>query len=92
MSYYVGIVYVVKNELLPTVAVMHGLFSLSHKIHASGSGCGSVGRAVTFDTRGPRFDSSHRQNCIEHLFVNLSIINCIEKMKINKKRLGMAHF
>ena len=62
MSYYVGIVYVVKNELLPTVAVMHGLFSLSHKIHASGSGCGSVGRAVTFDTRGPRFDSNHRQN------------------------------
>ena len=26
------------------------------------SGCGSVGRAVAFDTRGPRFDSSHRQN------------------------------
>ena len=50
-----------------------------------GSGCGSVGR-------GPRFDSSHRQNFIEHLFVNLRIINCIEKTKINKKRLGMAHF
>ena len=53
-----------------------------------GSGCGSVGRAVAFDTRGPRFDSSHRKNFIEHLF----IINCIEKTKINKKRLGMAHF
>ena len=53
-----------------------------------GSGCGSVGRAVAFDTRGPRFDSSHQQNFIEHLF----IINCIEKMKINKKRPGMAHF
>ena len=53
-----------------------------------GSGCGSVGRAVAFDTRGPRFDSSHWQNFIEHLF----IINCIEKMKINKKRPGMAHF
>ena len=53
-----------------------------------GSGCGSVGRAVAFDTRGPRFDSSHRQNFIEHLF----IINCIEKTKINKKRPGMAHF
>ena len=46
-----------------------------------------VGRAVDFDTRGPRFDSSHRQNFIEHLF----IINCIEKTKINKKRPGMAH-
>ena len=53
-----------------------------------GSGCGSVGRAVVFDTRGLRFDSSHRQNFIEHLF----IINCIEKTKINKKRPGMAHF
>ena len=37
-----------------------------------------------FDTRGPRFDSSHRQNFIEHLF----IINCIEKTKINKKEAG----
>ena len=36
-----------------------------------GSGCGSVGRAVAFDSRGPWFDSSHRQNLIEHLFVNL---------------------
>ena len=53
-----------------------------------GSGCGSVGRVVAFDTRGPRFDSSHRQNFIEHLF----IINCIEKTKINKKKPGMAHF
>ena len=26
-----------------------------------GSGCGSVGRAVAFDTRGPRFESSHWQ-------------------------------
>ena len=53
-----------------------------------GSGCGSVGRAVDSDTRDPRFDSSHRQKFIEHLF----IINCIEKTKINKKRPGMAHF
>ena len=27
-----------------------------------GSGCGSVGRVVAFDTRGLRFKSSHRQN------------------------------
>ena len=53
-----------------------------------GSGCGSVGRAVAYDTRGPQFDSSHQQNFIEHLF----IINCIEKTKINKKRPGVAHF
>ena len=29
-----------------------------------GSGCGSVGRAVASDTRGPRFKSSHRQKFI----------------------------
>ena len=52
------------------------------------SGCGSVGRAVAYDSRGPRFDSSYQQNFIEHLF----IFNCIEKKKINKKRPGMAHF
>ena len=49
-----------------------------------GSGCGLVGRAVAFNTRGPRVDSSHRQNFIEHFF----IINCIEKTKINKKSLN----
>ena len=27
-----------------------------------GSGCGAVGRAVASETRGPRFESSHRQN------------------------------
>ena len=27
-----------------------------------GSGCGSVGRAVASDTRGPWFESSHGQN------------------------------
>ena len=63
-----------------------------NKHQYQGSGCDSVGRAVAFNTRGPRFDSSHRQNFIEHLFVNLFIINCIEKTKINKKRQGMAHF
>ena len=66
----------------------HTLFPLSKisalKINPRGSGCGSVGRAVAFDTRGPRFDSSHRQKFIEHLF----IINCIEKTKINKKEAG----
>ena len=33
-----------------------------------GSGCGSVVRAVAYDTKGPRFESRHRQNavgCIE---------------------------
>ena len=57
-----------------------------------GSGCGSVGRAVCFDTRGPQFDSSHWQIYIEHLFLYLFIINCIKKTKINKKGPRLAHF
>ena len=55
-----------------------------------GSGCGSVGRVVAFETRGLQYNSSHRQNFIEHLLLNLFIINCIEKTKINKLKLGMA--
>ena len=51
-----------------------------------GSGCGSVGGAVAYDTRDPRFESSHRLN-----FFHAFTINCIEKTKI-KKRPGMAHF
>ena len=53
--------------------------------------CGSVGRAVASDTRGPRFKFSHWQNFIyiEHLFT----VNCdIEKTKIKKKRPGMVLF
>ena len=46
-----------------------------------GGGCGSVGRAVVSDTRGPWFESSHRI-FIEHLFT----VNCVETMKINLKR------
>ena len=53
-----------------------------------GSGCGSVGRAVASDSKGPRSESHHRQNIyIEHFTVN-----CIEKTKIKKKRPGRAHF
>ena len=38
-----------------------------------GSGCGAVGRAVAYDIRGPRFESSHRQLLFEHLFT----VNCL---------------
>ena len=40
------------------------LFQISFALNIyieSDSGCGSVGRAVAFDSSGPRFDSSHRQ-------------------------------
>ena len=34
----------------------------------SGSGCGSVGRAVASDSRDPWFESRHRQNFIFQLY------------------------
>ena len=43
-----------------------------------GSGCGSVGRVVAFDTRDPQFESSHQQN--------LFTLNSIEKAKRKEKR------
>ena len=49
-----------------------------------GSGCVAqlVERSLPIpDTRGPRFESSHRQKFIEHLFT----VSCIEKTKIKKK-------
>ena len=47
------------------------------------SGCGTVGKAVTSDTRHPLFNSSHRQILIT--------FNCIEEKKIKKKEAEMAH-
>ena len=52
-----------------------------------GSGCGSVGRVVTSDTRDPRFESSHWRTFSEQLFT----VNSVEKSKIKKKRPGMAN-
>ena len=57
---------------------------------SSRSCCGSVGRAVASDTRGPWFESSHRQKFIntEYLYT----VNCVlKRRKINKKRPGIAH-
>ena len=45
--------------------------------------CGSVGRAVAFETRNLRFKCNHGHI----LFTN----NVIEKMNLNKKRHEMAH-
>ena len=54
--------------------------------------CGSVGRAVTSNTRGPRIESSHWQKItnIYLTFVNCQL--CIEKTKIKKKRPGLDYF
>ena len=48
---------------LTAAAAALSLFCLSN-FGVLGSGCGSVGRAVASDTRGLRFESSHRQNFI----------------------------
>ena len=39
-----------------------------------GSGCGSVGRAVASNTRGPRFESSHRQKINIELLYTVSFV------------------
>ena len=51
-----------------------------------GMGCGSVVRAVAFNSRGPQFESTDRQN-----FAITNIPLTVENTQINKKRLGMAH-
>ena len=52
--------------------------------------CGSVGRAVTSDIRGLRFESSHRQKIIyiEHLFT----VNCVLKRRNKEKEAGNGPF
>ena len=52
---------------------------LGKNVETMGSGCGSVGRAVASDSRGPRFESSHRQKFIyiELLFT----VNCVLKRR-----------
>ena len=43
------------------------------------NGCGSVGTAFTSNTRGPRFEFSHRKKIMQHTFT-------VGKTKIKKKR------
>ena len=38
-----------------------------------GSGCGSVGRAVTSDTKGPLFKCSHLLNFIPNMYLQLTV-------------------
>ena len=48
------------------IFIPFGLVRVSH------SGGGSVGRAVASDSRGPRFESSHRQKFILNIYCQLS--------------------
>ena len=44
---------------------------LRQRILTQGSGCGSVGRAVASNARGPRFESSHWQTFILNIYCQL---------------------
>ena len=50
----------------------------------SGSGCGSVGRAVAFKTRGPRFESSHQQKFI--YILNICFLSTVYWKEENKEK------
>ena len=54
----------------------------------SSSDCGSVGRLLTSDTRGFRFESSHWQNLYRTMFT----AKCIEKTKSIEKEAGNGPF
>ena len=45
-------------------AISASLKLAANELVLRGSGCGSVGRVVASDTRGPRFESSHWQNLL----------------------------
>ena len=46
-------------------------YSLTVNKQVMGSGCGSVGRAVASNWRGPRFESSHREKFILNIYCQL---------------------
>ena len=54
------------------------------KLKWVGSGCGSVGRAVASDTRGPRFESSHRQKFI--YILNICLLSTVFWKDENKEK------
>ena len=54
------------------------------KFPRKSSGCGSVGRAVTSDTRGPRFESSHWQKFIHIL--NICLLSTVYWKDENKEK------
>ena len=67
-----------------------GIISWMSKHHV-GSGCGSVGRVVASDTRGPRFKSSHRQKFI--YILNICLLSTVYwKEKNKEKEAGYGPF
>ena len=52
-----------------------------------GTGGGSVGRGATSNSRGLRFESSHRENDTEYF-----LLFTVEKTNIKKKEAGNGSF
>ena len=52
-----------------------------------GSGCGTVDSTVTSDTRGPVFESIHRQ-----FLINIFLLNVCRKNENKEKEAGKASF
>ena len=66
------------------------LYKHQLRLYPKGSGCGSVGRADTSDTRGLRFESSHRQKIY---ILNICLLSTVfRKDKKKKKRPGNGPF
>ena len=53
----------------------------------TGSGCGAVGRVVASNTRGPGFESSHRQ-----LLLNIYLLLTVCRKDENKKEAANGPF
>ena len=66
----------------------HQAHFLIRKNMCNGSGCGSVGRTIACNTRGPRFESSHRQ-LLQRTFVYCQLY---WKTKIKKKEARNGPF
>ena len=65
-------------------------FSISN-LKPVGSGCGSFGRAVASNIRGPRFESSHLQKFI--YILKISLLSTVYWKDENKeKEAGNGHF
>ena len=77
-----------------TLPLFRLILAFSNEQENLGSVCGSDGRAVASNTRGPLFES---QYCIldGHFFTLVCCKNCnvlFEKTKETKKRLGLPIF
>ena len=69
------------------IFICRSFFKCHMKQYGRCSGCGSVGKAVAFESRRPVIESSHRQN----LYLTFTV-NGIEKTKIKKKRPGFGPY